>query len=130
MGRSTRKEAVVKLREQIESTIDPELLIRLTRQLTKLLPRPKSVMGRPRTAPLPDVSPESTYIPNGSAMDDLPLGEQTCNRLVEAIEKEQRQRGLSGLPKMTETEQAAFIEKTLKTFSVGEREALAALAGV
>ena len=40
MGRNARKEAIVKLREQIDTcNNDPKLLMQLTRQLSKLLPK-------------------------------------------------------------------------------------------
>ena len=129
MGRNARKEAIVKLREQIAACQDdPKLLISLSRQLNKLLPKKKAVMGRPRTTPSPDVSPKSTYIRNGSAMDDMPLREQTLNRLVLACEAEDRRRGRLGLPKTTEAERKTLIDDLAKTFSEVERAVLGAEA--
>jgi hypothetical protein len=128
MGRSARREAIVKLREQIAAATDPEVVIRLTRQLSKLLPKKKAVMGRPRTTPAqsPVTSPESTYVPNGSMMDDLPLGEQTALRVVLALEAERKRRGFAGEREMTQTERSALINKTKAGFSDEERAALAA----
>jgi hypothetical protein len=122
MAKNNRREAAKKLMEQIDKCEDPKLLIRLTKQLNALRPRR---MGRPRTAkstPSPVTSPESTYIPNGSAMDDLPLGEQTALRVVLALEAEERRRGFAAEQEMTQTDKAALTEETLKTFSDAERD--------
>lgn len=126
MGRNARKEAVVKLREQIDTCTDPKILMGLTRQLNKLLLKPKAVMGRPRNTPQASASIESTYISNGSAMGNMPLGEQTLHRLVIAIEDENKRRRLAGLPKMTDEEQAVWVAKMVDGFSDEERVALAA----
>jgi hypothetical protein len=120
MGRSARQEAIVKLREAIAKTSDPKLIGQLTRQLAKLLPKAKSPnpTGRPRTHVKEgaDASQESTYVPNGSALDHLSLGEQTSARVVLAVEKR----------KPTEAEREAVIAEVLKTFSGPELEALEA----
>lgn len=130
MGRNAKEEAVVKLRGALDATDDPKLIAQLTRQLTKLIPRPKQKMGRPRNAPSPvEVSPESTYVRNGSALDNLPLGEQTMHRLVIALEAEHKRRGFAGEPDMTAEEQAAFSGQIVAGFSAMERAALDALGG-
>jgi hypothetical protein len=123
MAKNNRREAAKKLMEQIDKCEDPKLLIRLTKQLNAL--RPKR-MGRPRTGkstPSPVTSPESTYIPNGSAMDDLPLGEQTALRVVLALEAEERRRGFAAEREMTQAEREAVKAETLRGFTEAERAA-------
>lgn len=121
MGRNARKEAITKLREQIAvcPPDKPKLLVQLTRQLNKLFAL------KPETAKAGS-DPKSTYVPNGSAMDQLPLGEQTCHRLVLAVEAEVRRRKSSGLPELMGDERIAFMQETLKTYSEEERAAFVA----
>ncbi len=137
MGRDARKEAIVKLREQIGvCNDDPRLLMQLTRQLSKLLPKKKAAMGRPRNETptrktlAKDAAAEeakSTYVRNGSAMDTMPLGRQTVHRLVIALEAEGKRRGFAGLPAMTAEERVTLTDKIVTGFSDKERAALRVL---
>ncbi len=129
MGRSTRNEAVVKLREQIAAADDPELIIRLTRQLSKLLPRAKAKMGRPRNTPAaPDVEQagtfkESDYPGQAHFLKELPMGEREFWRLIFGVENELRRLGFAGLPQMTEAEENVFKEKIVAGWADAERTA-------
>jgi len=136
MGRDARREAIVKLREQIAACKDdPKTLVSLTRQLNKMLPKKKAAMGRPRNeTPTRKTlakdaaaqAAESTYVRNGSALDNMPLGKQTSHRMVLALEAEDKRRGFAGLPAMTAEEQAVFLAQVVGGFSDTERAALEA----
>ena len=128
MGRSTRKEAIVKLREQLAATDDPEMIIRITRQIAKLLPRAKAVMGRSRNTPSPAVAsePESTFKASdyprsnqGEFLATLPMGKREFWRLIFGLEN------TPGRSTMTAKEGDAVIEKMVAGFSEDERAALA-----
>jgi hypothetical protein len=136
MGRNARKEAIVKLRDQLAATDDVKLIIQISRQIAKLSPKKKAVMGRPRNETpsrktlakdAAAVDAQSTYVRNGSAMDNMPLGRQTLHRLVLALEAEHKRRGFAGEPDMTAEEEVTFTDKIVTGFSDAERAALYAL---
>lgn len=128
MGRNAKEEAIVKLRAALDATDDPKLIAQLTRQLTKLIPRPKQKMGRPRNAPSQvEVSPESTFkasdhprFNQGAHLATLPMGKREFWRLVFGIE------ATPGYRAMTLEEKGAVSDKMVSGFSDAERAALAA----
>lgn len=120
MAKNNRNEVAKRLTQEIKTTKDPQTLIELTKQLAKVLPKRKSVAK-------PTPGPKSTYVPNGSAMGSLPLGEQTLNRVVMALEDASRKCRLEQGRDWTEVEKYVVLQQTFTAFSDNERAAYFAL---
>ncbi len=131
MGRNARKEAIVKLRDEITACLDnPKMLVSLTRQLNKLLPKKKAPKGRPRnetptrkTLAKDKVALEtqSTYVKGSSRfLDDLPMGVREWWRVLLGLEAEELRRHST---KMTREEMDAYASKIVDGFSGAERAA-------
>jgi hypothetical protein len=118
-GKSHRKEVAKKLQEQIAATTDPKLIIELSNQLSKFLPRPRQAR-RPRkaevTPPSKNRSLREKY--TGSVYEQMSDGDLVCWHLVFEIEKRQRMGFLTN-----RAERTAFKAEVLASLTDAERAA-------
>jgi hypothetical protein len=114
MGKTNRTEVVKRLTQEIEVTTDPKTLIELSRQLVKLLPKPKQVRGRPRKV----AEEPKKNLP-------LPDGKQVLNRLVLKVEAKCKVRG--GWSALMRADKDTLLAEATKSLSAEECEALEAL---
>jgi hypothetical protein len=120
-GKSHRKEVAKKLQEQIAATTDPKLIIELSNQLSKFLPRPRQAR-RPRkpeaTSPTKKARSLRELCPDSQSSH----GNLVLNYLVVQIEKRRKAGELQ-----TKAEYAAFVVETLKSLTDEDRAAYEAL---
>jgi len=117
MGKNNRKEVAKRLTEEILKTEDPAMVVELSRQLAKVLPK-KSTPRKPVDKPK-KIHSSILDVRTGSAVDDLADWEKVRHHLVVQIEKRQRDIGRE----LTHAELVVFGEEVTKNFS--EREAAA-----
>jgi hypothetical protein len=124
MGKNNRREVAKRLTQEIAAATDPETLIRLTTQLTKVLPKRRRTR-KPLGEPKKTTTPESTFVKGdyprgGDFLENLPMGEREFWRLILGVE------ATSGYRTMTPGEVSAFMGKMKAGFSDAERAALEA----
>ena len=120
MSKSHRREVAKHLKEQIEATTDPKLLVELTRELAKLLPRPRQVRRPCKSEAAP--SNQKSSILNkvtGTMLDTLPDGKKVALHIVMQLEK----RSL----KIESPEWKAALQELKAGLSAPERAALETL---
>jgi hypothetical protein len=121
MGRSARREAITKLREQIAVATDPKLIARLSGQLAKLLPKMKAVRtvkavktGNGGVDGSESTFKESDYHPvTADFLKKLPMGEREFWRTILTNENERKPEGMR-----------RWAGRDILSFSDAEREAL------
>jgi hypothetical protein len=126
MSKQHRTQMIKSLKEAMEKTKDPEMLIKLSEQAEKLMPKPgKETRGRkPNDATTPSNKKSSIlHRVTGSAVDALSDGEKVTHHLVVEFEKRQREHGRE----LAETERNALWEELKEGLSVEERAALETL---
>ncbi len=112
MSKTNRREVAKRLTQEISVTTDTDTLIRLTRQLAKVLPkqrRTRKLVERPKPI-------------DGLKMPD---GRKTLNRLVLQIEEKCKGRG--GWLALKRVEKDALLAEAKATLSAEERAAIEAL---
>ena len=118
MGKNNLKEVIKRLKEEIEKTTDPETVIRLTEQLTKVLPKKRRVrppLREPKSNPIPKRPIE------GSAVDDLSDDEWLIHKIVVRAEEIVREAKRQGLPVPTGKEACAQAMEECKSGNGFER---------
>lgn len=91
-GKSHRKEVAKKLQEQIAATTDPKLIIELSNQLSKFLPRPRQAR-RPRKPEATSPSAKTWWgreIYTGSVFDAMTDNELIVHHMVVLCEKKKK----------------------------------------
>ena len=117
MSKQHRTQMINSLKEAMEKTKDPEMLLKLSQQAEKLMPKPgKETRGR---------KPKAVDAQNntGSALDSLPDGERLAFHLVMKMEAACRALG-RGWNKLSRAEKDELLAAATKNLSAQERAAI------
>lgn len=118
MSKQHRTQMIKSLKEAMEKTTDPEMLLKLSQQAEKLMPKPgKETRGR---------KPKALDVQNnnlldartGSALDSMPEGARIAYRLVLQMEK----RG--GWNALTRAQKDELLDALTANLSAQERAAI------
>jgi hypothetical protein len=105
-GKSHRKEVAKKLQEQIAATTDPKLIIELSNQLSKFLPRPRQAR-RPRKSadvPVESNSGESALVAKWEKrLSHLPIEKRIQFSVILEVEERLKKQGLYKWPRTDES---------------------------
>ena len=108
MSKQHRTQMIKSLKEAMEKTKDPEMLLKLSQQAEKLMPKPgKETRGRKPTS-----------------VDSLPDGKRITHHLVMMIEAKCKGRG--GWLKLSRPEKDALLAEAKKSLSKEECAAIEA----